>query len=159
MRLSARAGRHRSVGVSQARRELIPRSTRGGEARKLRDIVHLASLGGGHDGGLRLLLGAGAISLTSSGSRRAFRRGRNPNGSRRQHGGRRKDIHCNLGELTTRTNPALATTVRVRSGFLYVVTDKMQIGSSDGQNGCNHFLNHGSNCPGPKTTCQAPAQR
>ena len=31
-------------------------------------------------------------------------------------------------------------TVRVRSGFLCVVTDKMQVGSSDGKNGYNPFF-------------------
>ena len=92
----ARTGRHPFVRLSQVRRDVIPRTTRGGEVRKLRDIVHLASLGGAHDGGLRLLLGAGAISLISSGSRKAFRWGRNPNGRGRQRGRRPKDIHCNL---------------------------------------------------------------
>ena len=36
--------------------------------------------------------------------------------------------------------------------FLCGVTDKMQIGSSDGKNGCNPFLIHRSSCPGPRTT-------
>ena len=35
-----------------------------------------------------------------------------------------------LAELATRTNPALATTVRVRSGFLCVVSYKMQMEST-----------------------------